>query len=244
MKAIVARAQRPRVRAAMDDLFAEALACGDDPFVEPSEAALVVESGDSDGKEPRAEPPGVQPSAGQPTTPLKRKMNSEAEVMSQQKTRREKYGRGTNPATYAQLSCESSWLAENSTADSLRESHLATAFVSLPGKDQNKPASRVPIPVWPQYTMKWSGRQACDDIWILVGPREFWLMRMIDSLSNQDKRILAKRTAAVFRRGLKAPVWAIPRMAQTRSDQRSDRDWADGRIKHRGRRIVSNPCWH
>ena len=212
--------------------------------MEPSEAALVVDSGDSDGKEPRAETLGVQPSAGQPTTPLKRRMNSQAEVMSQRKKRREKPGRGQNPAKYEQLSCESCWLEASGAANSARQSHLATAFVSVQGKNQNKPASRVPIPVWPQYTMKWSGRPADDGTWILVSPKEYWLMRMIDSLSNQDKRVLAKRTAAVLRRGLKAPVWAIPRMAQTGSDQRSDRDWADGRIRHRGRRIVSNQCWH
>ena len=61
----------------------------------------------------------------------------------------------------------------------------------------------VPVPVWPVYRMEWSGEPVPEHTWIIVGAKEQWVMRLIDTITSKAVRDLASKFYERIRRGLR-----------------------------------------
>ena len=240
-KAIAYRpCRRPRVpssTAAMGDPFAEALDAFSDAeepqndrgALQPSQA-VVVAVADSDvegsGSQPSSVPGAPSPAKVEKVGPKKRKGGSPRGPQECNSNKAQK----KDPAKLQQLTPQSCW-KEDPEIEGVEPSALATVFVEVKkNENTDKPDTCVPIPLWPQYKMTWIG-QACDLTWITVSSSEHWVARMVDSLTNMDKRVVARKTVDRFRSGLKVPVWALPRWA----DRGGGRIGRVGRIRLRGR---------
>ena len=232
--------RRPRVpsSAAMGDVFAEALSAPWEPeepqkdrgALQPSQAVVEAVAKHSDGEGSGSQPSSAagapSPAKVEKVEPKKRKGGRPSGPQEWNSNKAQK----TDPAKLEQLTPQSCW-KEDPEIEGVEPSALATVFVEVK-KNENteKPDTCVPIPLWPQYKMTWIG-QACDLTWITVSSSEHWVARMVDSLTNMDKRVVARKTVDRFRSGLKVPVWALPRWA----DRGGGRIGRVGRIRLRGR---------
>ena len=65
---------------------------------------------------------------------------------------------------------------------------------------------QVPIPLWCQYSVSKGKTKFQDDKFLSVSTDEHWLVRLVDSLTNQSVRTLAKKFVDSFRREFNAAV--------------------------------------
>jgi len=57
-----------------------------------------------------------------------------------------------------------------------------------------------PVPLWPQYNVRWKDADFQNSTWIVVGNYEPWVMQLFDALTNKSVRVLAKTFTDHFRK--------------------------------------------
>ena len=66
-------------------------------------------------------------------------------------------------------------------------------------------AGAVPVPLWPQYSLTWKGEPIQGQKWITVGSKEYWLVRLCDSMTNMAYKDVVKKVVDKFSVGLSDP---------------------------------------
>ena len=70
---------------------------------------------------------------------------------------------------------------------------------------KKKVEAPLPVPLWPQYSLTWKGEPIKDQKWITVAAKEYWLVRLCDSMTNMSYKEVVKKVVDKFSVGLSDP---------------------------------------